>query len=243
MSGILSALSSLHSPDAVIVLTDGAVYDNDGRLLTVKRKVTVSEKLPLAVAFRGNLAFGEVTSHQIIRAAEEVGFDRMLAALQADLPNMPTSPKLDILIAGVSEIAGVMHCKFTNVPGFKAVGVIDTEQPPPLALVDPGPIYVGLGGDGKSQFGLEAIGIPPPRKDETIEAWLARYGVNIFEWYRRMRVPVDPGDPNTDWQHLIGGILNMTVVKRSCVSTTLLHRWPDKIGERINPFGREAAAA
>jgi hypothetical protein len=224
MSGILSALSSAHSPDAIILLTDGAIYDRNGSLLAIRRKVTISDSLPLAVCFRGNFAFGEITSRQIIAAAEEIGFDRMLSDLEADLPNMPTSPDLEIVIAGVSETAGPMHRRFLNkqMIGDRA----------PRTLIDPGPMYFGFGTDGRAVT-LAGMGVPPPRKDETIETWLSRHGVSIFEYFRRISVPTDTAD--SDRQYLIGGICDMTVVKRGSVSTTLLHRWPDKVGEKIDP--------
>ncbi|RUW26944.1 hypothetical protein [Mesorhizobium sp. M4B.F.Ca.ET.013.02.1.1] len=211
------------------MMTDGAVYDRDHVLLTVKRKVTVSEKLPLAVAFRGNFAFAEVTSRQIIRAAEEVGFDRMLAALEGDLPNMPQEPRLEILIAGVSETAGPMHRMFTNWEAR------ESDRQKCSVLLDPGPMHFGFGSDGRAVT-LDDFGIPPPRQGETIQSWLSRYGVAIFEYFRRLPVPIDPFDVSTAREYLIGGICDMTVVKPSSVSTTLLHRWPDKIGERIDPF-------
>ncbi|TIW11987.1 MAG: hypothetical protein E5V66_11090 [Mesorhizobium sp.] len=229
MSGVLSAISL----DAISILTDGAVYDRDGVLLAIRRKVKVSDRLPLAVAFRGNFVFGEVTAHQIISAAEAVGFDRTLADLEADLPNMPASPDLEILIAGISESAGPMQRVFRN----KQMGGFE-----PHTLVDPGPMHWGLGSDGRA-ISLASIGIPAPRKDETVHTWLSRYGVNVFEFFRLIAVPLDPDDENTSRQHLVGGLLDLTVIKPGSVSTTLLHRWPDKVGEKIDPFRHDAREA
>ncbi|OBQ58032.1 hypothetical protein EFV37_13160 [Mesorhizobium loti] len=224
MSGILSALSSAISPDAVIVLTDGAVYDRDGTLLKVARKVAVSERLPLAVAYRGNLDFGEDVSQRIIAAAERSGFDQMLAEIAAALPWLPSSPMLEVLIAGVSETAGPMHRMFQNRPAKYGCA--------PSTLIDPGPLHWGFGTDGRA-ITLQAMGVPAPAGGQTIQAWLSMHGVSIFEYFRNFPVPIDPFDANTDRQHLIGGILDITVVKRGSVSTTMLHRWPDKIGEKM----------
>lgn len=229
MSGILSFLSSRTDPEAVILLTDGAVYTADGVLVDIRRKVAVSERVPLAVAFRGNLPFGENVSQQIIRAAEEIGVDRMLVALELALPHAPTSPDIEILIAGVSETFGPMHRTFTNkqLIGSKA---------PAFTLIDPGPVHWGLASETLNPISLNDIGIPAPAEGQTVQAWLTRYGLNVFDFHRRMRVPIDPADPNTDRQHLIGGLLDMTVVKRGSVSIRMLHRWPDRIGETIYPF-------
>ncbi|RAZ90162.1 hypothetical protein DPM33_15145 [Mesorhizobium hawassense] len=218
MSGILSALS----PDSCIVLTDGSIYDRDGKLLAIKRKVAASNRVPLAVAARGNFVLGEFVSAMIIEAAEDVGFDRMLADLESELlPHLPTDRDLEILVAGVSEAAGPMHRVF----GKKRT---DRE---PLALVDPGPMHWGFGSDGRA-VSLDDFGVPPPN-GEPLEVWFARYGLPIFEFFRRIPVPIDPEDPNTDRQHLIGGVLDMTIVGREGASITRLHRWPDQVGERI----------
>lgn len=230
MSGILSFLSKNTDPEAgVIVITDGACYDHDGVLLGIRRKITVSKRIPLAVAFRGNQPFGKNVSQLVVNAAEDLGFDGMLAELAEVLPTFARSPDLEILIAGISETAGPMHRMFTNK---QLIG-----HHSPFTLVDPGPVMWGLGSDSaERKITLDGIGIPLPRADETIETWLSRHGLRIFEYHRHMRVPIDPTDPNTDRQHIIGGILDMTVVKRGSISTTLLHRWPDVIGEKIDPF-------
>ncbi|PBB21132.1 hypothetical protein [Mesorhizobium sp. WSM4313] len=222
MSGIFSALT----PDTIIVLTDGAVYDNTGVLLEIKRKVTVSERLPLAVAFRGNLDFGETVARRIIGDAEAVGFDQMLRDIAVVLLDFPASPHLEVLIAGISETAGPMHRVFRN----KHVGC---EVDKPFSLNDPGLVHMGFGSDGRA-ISLAAMGIPA-RQGQSLETWLTRYGVDLFEYFRDIPVPIDPADENTDRQYLIGGICDMTVVTRGRVSITTLHRWPDKIGEKIDP--------
>ncbi|UCI17031.1 hypothetical protein FJ970_18025 [Mesorhizobium sp. B2-1-8] len=232
MSGILSAKS--FDGGAVIVLTDGALYDRDGVLLGVQRKVAVSDRLPLAVAFRGNVAFGETVSQRIILSAEAIGFDRMLLDLDAALPGMPESPNLEILIAGVSESAGPVHRMFQNRPVEFGCA--------PSTLIDPGPMHWGFGTNGEA-ISLQAMGIAPPRKGETMQAWLARHAVAIFENFRRIKVAVDPFDDNTDRQHLIGGVLDMTVVSPSGVTITQLHRWPDKVGMKIDPLSHNVRRA
>ncbi|CDX29030.1 conserved hypothetical protein [Mesorhizobium sp. SOD10] len=238
MSGVLSFLTKSTDPEpGIIMLTDGACYDHDGVLVGIRRKVTVSKRMPLAVAFRGNQPFGMYTSQLIINAAEELGFDGMLADLAAALPAFARSPNYEILIAGISESLGPTQRMFMNKPA-----VNDTR--PAFELIDPGHIHWGLGSDTGKHFTFDDIGIPFPRQEETIEAWLSRHGRSIFEYHRRMRIPIDPTDPNTDRQHLIGGILDMTVVTAGSVSVRMLHRWPDIIGEKIDPFHhdlREAA--
>lgn len=229
MSGVLSFLSSRTDPEAIIMMTDGSCYDDDGVLLDIRRKVAVSERLPLAVAFRGNLPFGVLVSQQIISAAEELGFDGMLADLAEVLPMFAKSPDLEILIAGLSETSGLMHRTFANK---QLIG----SKSPAFTLIDPGPVHWGLASETLNPISLNDIGIPAPAEGQTVQAWLTRYGLNIFDFHRRMRVPIDPTDPATDRQHLIGGILDMTVVKRGTVSTRILHRWPDRVGEKIDPY-------
>ncbi|MDG4896626.1 hypothetical protein P9272_23955, partial [Mesorhizobium sp. WSM4976] len=110
MSGVLSAMS--FDGESIVILSDGSVYNRDGVLLDIRRKVIPSDRLPLAVAFRGNLDFGETVAHRIIGDAEAVGFDQMLRDIAVVLLNFPKSPDLEVLIAGISETAGPMHRVF-----------------------------------------------------------------------------------------------------------------------------------
>ncbi|MDG4898871.1 hypothetical protein P9272_35945 [Mesorhizobium sp. WSM4976] len=131
-----------------------------------------------------------------------------------------------MLIAGISETAGPMHRVFQTRPAEYGMA--------PNTLIDPGHMHWGFGTNGEP-ITLDAMRVPPPRKGETMQGWFSRYGVQIFEHFRHIRVAVDPFDENSDRQHLIGGILDMTVVSRRSVSITRLHRWPDKVGEKIDP--------
>lgn len=229
MSGILSAASS----EAVVLFSDGAVYDRTNVLVAIKRKVAVSERLPLAVATRGNFVFGEIVSKQIIRAAETVGFDEMLVGLEAAMQSFASSRRLDVLIAGVSETAGPVHRRFCN---WSPAGGLA-----PLTLVDPGPIYLGFGSDGRPN-GLKDMGIRERSDDEFWQTWLARNALQFFEFFRRVPVPIDPGYSNAERAFLIGGHVDMTIVGAGGVSVRRMHTWPDdKVGEKIHPFAKASA--
>jgi hypothetical protein len=224
MSGTLSMASS----EAVVIFADSAVYTHDHVLLGLARKVAVSNRLPLVIATRGNFAFGEVVSQMIIGAAEEVGFDQMLVQLEADLQRFESAKRLEVLIAGCSETDGPVHRRFCNwqQPGSGLA---------PLTLVDPGPIYLGLNSDGRPN-GLKDMGIPAPREGEFWQTHMARHALQVFEFFRRIPVPIDPDDVNTERAHLIGGHLDMTIVGRDQVTVRRMHTWPDKVGERIEPW-------
>ncbi|RUW19192.1 hypothetical protein [Mesorhizobium sp. M4B.F.Ca.ET.013.02.1.1] len=246
MSGILS----VELPDAVIVMTDGSAYDDDFVLTDIRRKIIVSEKLPLAVARRGNAALGKLVSRKIIELAEAFGFDQMIADVKGALATLPSELPVEILIAGISESAGPVHRMFRSLHSiesdrhfehwFHRAGTWE-ERANPVAreteptLIDPGRLYFGFGGDGRNVKWSD-LDVPDQREDEPLQDWFAKNGVKIFEFFRRIPIPTDPFDVNCPRVHLIGGILDMTVVTPRSVSTTLLHRWPDKIGERIDPF-------
>ncbi|MER9590926.1 hypothetical protein NKI94_19235 [Mesorhizobium australicum] len=197
-------------------------------LLAIKPKVAVSDHLPLAIAARGNWAFGDLVSRQIIRAAESIGFDEMLLGLDEAMQSFASEKRLDVLIAGVSETAGPMHRRFCNwqQPGGGLA---------PLTLVDPG-FYLGFGSDGRPN-GLKDMGIPAPREGEFWQTHLSRHALHVFEFFRRIPVPIDPDDANTERAHLIGGHLDMTIVARDQVTVRQMHTWPeDKVGQKIDPF-------
>ena len=50
-------------------------------------------------------------------------------------------------------------------------------------------------------------------------------GVKVFEVLRRHRAP----------SALVGGFVRLTTVTRDAVTTRIIHRWPDRVGEPIAP--------
>lgn len=69
----MSAVISYRGRESVLILTDGAAYDHDHRLVAVERKVATSDKVPLAIASRGNRPCTDLLASKIINACEWLG--------------------------------------------------------------------------------------------------------------------------------------------------------------------------
>ncbi|OAH36870.1 hypothetical protein AX289_29195 [Methylorubrum populi] len=58
-----------------------------------------------------------------------------------------------------------------------------------------------------------------------------------MEAVRRKTYPMPPSKENE--YHSVGGFIQETGIGHDGISSSIIHRWPDVIGERINPFAAE----
>ena len=226
----MSAVISYRGSDEVIILTDGAVYDEDHRLLTVERKVTISDKAPLAIASRGNKPCTDLLERKIIEACERWGVDDGLDAIRDSLPQwaemLPKNDfkfKAQLLIAGFSESLGAQHW------------FMQTEDGPDLPAFElhdvTGSIYYGINGPAANCIADGRIRRPWP--GEAPFDYFRTVGVDIMQLAREQKTTSRwwPGSA-----HLVGGQIDMTVISARGSQVATIHRWDDKVGEKINPF-------
>lgn len=225
MSGIIS----IKGEDSIILFTDGAVYDRQNVIRDLKRKVSASSKVPIAVATRGNEFAGEGASKTIVGWAEEFGVDEAIATFAEALDiwklKRDRSNILEVVIAGWSETAGPTHLVFSNCPYKNTKIEMNT-------LLDPGTCWIGCASDGHSNPNTV---VRRRRPGEAVLAHASEMGVSLMQFYRQQVAPADDDHPYP--AHNIGGHVDMTVVGQVGVLVSRLHTWPqDRIGERINPF-------
>ena len=229
----MSAILSAETDFAVAILSDAAAYNSDGVIIGFRSKVKVSSKVPLAIASRGQVGFGDVVDQSIIELVEDYGFDDAMARLSGMLDQFSVWPdranKGDWLIAGISERHGARHMTFQNFENFGQ---------PALVLHHPGQIYAAVAtGAAGEQTSLAATGVRRPLQGECPEDYFAACGVEMFDYFRRHPwSPAKWGDPDREPQYLIGGRLELAVVDANGVRMRTLHTWPDRVGEPINPY-------
>lgn len=228
----MSIILSYRRHGQVAILSDGAILNNaEGTLAKIGRKVTTSAKYPVAVAARGDADWAKTVSGLIVGWVEDQGFDKAMAMLADLMPKF--APKalphdlVEVLIAGVSETEGSTHRVFFNVAngGHKA-----------LELVDPGPTcWLAVDTDTAETF--ETIGVRAPQPEELPGMYFAKTGVQYMNYYRRFvgRETAGSGRRHTA-DYKFGGQVDLTTVDPTGVFTRTIHHWPDKIGEKINPF-------
>ncbi|MBB3610971.1 hypothetical protein [Rhizobium sp. BK602] len=218
----MSAVVSIETPSAVFIVTDGAIYNADNVLLSVRRKVDFSENVPVAVATRGNQGVGDYAAKLIIDAVERLGFDEAMTSLAEVAHKFGGSDRhtrLEVTIAGISEQHGPRRLVFRT----------DAD---PVALEYPGV----ASSCATSSAGLSEMGIRLRGQFEGWESYLRQIAVPMMEHYRRTAIDANAGEKFGQPAHLVGGQVDFTILSHEGVTVETIHRWDDKIGERIDPF-------
>ncbi|MBB4002647.1 hypothetical protein [Aurantimonas endophytica] len=227
----MSAFHTAVYPDRVEMLTDGAVYRNDGTLIGIQEKVWRSSDIPLAITCRGDMRTAGVLIPSILRVASAGSFDLMIELLPDILARgkqrgVPAGRDFEIVIAGISETTGPFTAYLTSTKYQEGVDA--------WTLLNMGTDFGG--GMALTESELAALGDIGP------ETSLEDIGVPLFEAMRRKKGP-NPCRPDLPSLFGIGGHVDWTVVDADGARTRRLHTWPDKVGEKIDPFAADAVAA
>lgn len=226
----MSIILSREAGSAVIIHTDGAVYDRNQTLTQVRRKILTSNKVPVAVATRGDKTMGSMVRKFVIGMVEDFGFDRALLAIEHVMPEFALLPdggnEFEALVAGVSETRGPRHMLFQNTRNFGLQ---------PLALIHPGPFFIGASAGGRWASIRDSV-MREQRPDETAADYYVEGGLRTMQLFRECPVPPQFGERVQSEAYFVGGQCDVTMVTPDEVWTQTLHRWDDRIGERIDPF-------
>jgi hypothetical protein len=222
----MTANTVIRAFNAVHVLSDTGVFDNDGRLVGVTTKVWPMPHKSLVVCVRGHALIcsgiaGEIarlgSSYEELRAIVRSEFrssfqtqSEFMRGKGVALPEL----KFDVVIAGYSEREGPHSYAFSNYdmaadcPAWSEIGL-----GPIAPLPSTNEMMARL-----NLPGVEALSIE-------------RDGLRIANEQRRLPMPFPTGTPGCG----VGGSLVLTTITTQMITQRIIHRWPDKIGERINP--------
>jgi hypothetical protein len=228
----MSCFLAVAYADRVEILTDGAWYEPDGTLIKFAEKVWRSPFLPMAITARGDMQAADLVARTIIAAGATVGFDDTIKAIETMLAarragGSQTANHYELLIAGISETAGPVQFTFSTLAYGGAEALTLTSLP------------VMWAGPSLTPAEVATLGLAPGAGDAGLTGW----GEDFIELARRhtAAAPAFPGRP----EHFgIGGHLDLTVIRADGATTTRLRTWSeDQVGEKIDPFMRENAAA
>jgi len=229
----MSAFMAAKYADRVDVLSDGAVYSEDGTVMGFERKIWKSDRLPLVFVGRGD-ALATRAMGAAVEMAERLHktFDATLECLQQKIEARADSgaeqAALDGILAGISETRGpviayfhtyqedypVEPFKFHDVPQEITCG----SDPEPRALHESGlPMFWAIDG-------------------------LRQYGPTFFDVMRQFPMQ-HLAHPDKPWVYAIGGHLDLATVTADGVTIERIHEWPDEIGQKINPHPMMDGAA
>ncbi|WP_105370603.1 hypothetical protein [Neorhizobium huautlense] len=228
----MSAYMSICYEDRIELLTDGAVYTPDGVLVETAEKVRRSSRWPLAITGRGSSAIVDILASYIETLGEmSATVNEVISRLQIwlDGRKLKGSPEpFEILIAAFVDDAGPVNLYFSSER------MIDGVEP--WVIHTMGTEFGG--GPAFSLDELRAAGI----SIESLSAGLEEAGADLMEMMRH-RKGGNPAAPHLSEVYGIGGHVDLTVIRLDGVTTKRLRTWPDVIGEKIDPFREEAAAA
>lgn len=221
----MSAFYAVAYHGRVELLTDGAVYAEDGTLTDIKRKVWTSDHVPLAVTGRGATGVVEGFAAAIVCLAACGSFDVTMRSLQELLDGRREkgAPEdVEMLICGISETGGPRILYFATCDAYGSIE--------PWRLVDVGR---GLGGGNPltedERAGLDA------------SEGLLGVAVPLFEAMRRKKGS-NPASPDLPPLYGIGGHVDLTVVTAGGCTVERIHEWPDVVGKPIDPNAVRKAA-
>lgn len=227
----MSAIYALKLADQIYILTDGAVYDDDGVVRGIQRKVWIADQVPLAVTGNGDWA---ALKDYAPAVASDPSFASIIAGLEATACMLravyaaegDTGAKIGLLLGfHDGEKPRLVYASFNDLdPRFSPFTLTEIEAEfsatPEISEANQ-PVFAEL---------LKDIG--------TLQGdFFDRRGADLFELLRQEST-VPPG--RTDRQYLVGGHVDLTIINRQGARTRRLRSWPDTIGERIRPSPRIA---
>ncbi|QBK30772.1 hypothetical protein [Roseitalea porphyridii] len=222
----MSAYYLIVREDRVEMLTDGAVYREDGTLIDIQCKSLPVGDLPLAITGRGEMAALEAMEAALRVVGASGSVDRVIAYLQAMLGDERRREQLgryehELILAGVSDAGTPFAMMYTTHAAYADMH--------PFTLYDIGPEYGGGPAIDPAKL--------PFTPDDFVAAGndaMRRFGADIVEAMRRQKAP-NPAKPDLPEIYGIGGHCDLTTVTADGVEIERLRTWPDQIGEKIEP--------
>ena len=235
----MTAINSIVLRDRLHVFSDGAHYDRHGVIKAITSKISQIPSYPGIVAVRGATYSAPLLAHDF--GLHAPNFDRLLEEVETLFPFLMekyadqfggnTSGQL--FLGGWSETRRKMELYFlsnddlhlSSVEGEDTEGAFrpDVGELQNLAT---GNILPGLM-EGDVERGFD----PYPAPDQ-VEANIEYIARTILELQRQRK---HGAIEDSEAEHIVGGFVQLTTVSRDGISTRILHRWPDTIGETIRP--------
>lgn len=237
----MSAFVSKVYPDCIQILTDGAIYDDQGVIRLLAPKAWLSKKLPVAITNRSmHWEFASHASQTLIRVADQCDTvnDFVEAArlifrrMKDELGKHPeVNSTTEFLIACHSESLGFcnMYARTAKVSGSALP--LDGNYEPFTLVRAADDILAAPHGTIQGRPELAAIG----REIMASSAGMVRRGADLFELFRQEKAAVDVM-PELGRLYAVGGRVDLITVTAKRAEMRTLRTWPDKIGEAINPF-------
>lgn len=240
----MSSIIIIQKTDAVHLITDGAFYDPDGRVIDIRSKVAGLARSGCIFAVRG----ANYPSFPLeLLLGLHPSFDSIMTALPDILRNVL---KLFDVVTGGGAPCVQRHFEVT-IAGWSderqawTAGIASTFQP-----CDPEDVQGVSHLDGYEPFmpllaasaccmpavdGIGILGRTFNRQEDVDGLDPVREGLLLHEAQRLVVGITSDGQI----QYLVGGLAELVTVSAAGITRQLLRRWPDQIGKLITPEGAE----
>jgi hypothetical protein len=255
------AINVIRQEQFVYIVSDGAFCDNAGIVCEISPKAFALPHFPAALAIRGPSHFMPFLVHRLSRECQS--FDEALTRIAQTAREVYLSfpmamgtlefgavePDFDLIAAGWSKVRGRpesylvsshdrLVAREVTARAWHLVELPDILIAPPV-----------------TEVALASALIAPPTtgKELTFADWKARYstrpfrpdvdGVMLLNAQRRSPRELDPRlGLGSGPVYMVGGFIQVTSVSSQGTVSEVLHRWPDKVGGRIDPQASEPAS-
>lgn len=232
----MTAINIITKPDAIHVLTDGAFYSSEGILLEVGTKCFALPTLDMVLVGRGRKDFMPFFISELDKRASD--FDSAIeespGALQAVMSCIP------ILLLNREQQAGAFDPAFELwLMGYsRSRNAFETYILPTHDL-HPGLLAWQMGRVEGSMIcapvptaeACRLAGVPDDISIENFDPEID--GLRLLEIQRHVPSAPDQRRPEKVGC-IVGALAQITTITREGVSSKILRRWPDRIGEPIN---------
>lgn len=210
------------------MISDGIGLGDDGKIASIAPKITILPLLNAAIGIRGDALIALLLMSGLSADWQQFGsYDGLRSGLVDHLSNVfdvagdqweamrgPGWSEMDIIVAGWSETSG---------PDSYLLRTMEGTATPAWEIIDTGGVLLTPSNDGifesLGEFGRSG----------------AISDVEMIAIAEKQRAYREPHGPNKIETSLVGGFLQLTTITDRDISTRIIHRWNDRVGEPISP--------
>ncbi len=231
----MTAIIGVRFNNGVVFYTDAACYDQAGVVGQFRQKADISIHLPAIIATRGSARAGEVLKFLMSNLNT---FDELVI----QLPGLMSEASVNGLLAGepinLMAITGGFSGErqkwelYEMLISGESITQLD-EGSLKLRPVESVQITPRPSDDALGDLGLLDAGVLRLRGNDDGEF------VRVMEAARRTECHLHPSSELKGC--IVGGFVQKTVLTQNEAWTSIIHHWPDRIGEMIDPWRDDSA--
>jgi hypothetical protein len=232
----MTAINVIRQASAVHILSDGVFCNPEGIICEIGPNVFAFPHLPAALAVRGPTLFMPFLVHRLGRECQS--FDDLVARVVSVALEVHISIPMTLGFGDVKPDFDLVAIGWSSKKGKTESFIVTARQHTDRDE---------LGNNTWRLIELPDVVIAPPvdmaqvrllnwKVPESAEAFQPDTdGIRLLEAQRLSQFPMNSQNSNEGRGSLVGGFVQLTTVSANGVTSNVLRRWPDKVGQRIEP--------